>query len=509
MTAAVLMPTQSLIAQENLQFNVEGNHEVKQLAFTSNGKILIVKSGSEVVQDRRGTVTSPAIGFWDVETKIQKMKHATRDVGRASCISTNGDMVAFREDNRISLFSATELKPVGTLQFSDNKAAFGRPIAFTADNKMIVVEQNNKSNFYNVSGGALVPDREIPITGSSHFVSGDDKYLVETYADSIRVWDLEKNRDKGILRCGKPGKSELVRTFIFSPENRFAASVCDNVVKVWDLFTMKEAYKFYIGYKDNILAFSNDGRFLAGGSDTLRLWEIISGREPREIKTPMAFDAKITSVAFGPDVEDARYVAAGDAKGRIRLWRFTEENISREYFSTEIKREMSNIKPKGEFETTDEHNKRVQKLKRSIYNKHLTMFTEHISNDKTIQEVAAADWDNLMNEIQLRIKNSRQTITLRIDSVSAYNADKETFTIKVSNEQEKFMKIATIRIPRRDNCAINFKNNYQTAVVTAIKQLNRDDMTTYEIFNVKIKSNCAGSDREYLFGDQREFIDIK
>ncbi len=500
--------TTTLVAQENLSFRIEGNYEVKQLAFTSNGKTLISKSGNEPIQDRRGVYSSPAITFWDVETKMKKLANPNRDISRASCIATNGDMVAWREENRVSIFSAVDLKPVRTIQFSDNKQAFGRPIGFTADNKMLVIEQNNKSNFYHVSDGTMVADREVPITGSAHYISGDDKYLVETYADSVRVWDLDKGRDKGILRCGKPGKSELVRTFIFSPENRFAATVCDNVVKVWDLLTMKQAYTFNIGYKDNIFAFSNDGRYLAGGSDTLRLWEILPGREPKEIKTPVAFDAKITAVAFGPDVEDARYVAAGDAKGMIRLWRFTEENISREYYATEIKREMNNIKQKGEFETTDEYNKRVQKLKRSIYNKHLTMYTEH-TNEKTIQENALESYDQYLAEIQERIKNSRQTITLRIDSVSAYNADKETFIIKVSNDQERFSRTETIRVPRRDNCAINFKNSYQTAVVTAIKQLKKDDMNTYEIFNIKIKSNCAGSDREYLFSDQREFIDLK
>lgn len=500
--------TTTLVGQENLSFRIDGNYEVKQLAFTSNGKTLISRSGNEPVQDRKGNFSSPAITFWDVETKMKKLANPNRDISRASCIATNGDMVAWREDNKVMVFSALDLKPVRSIQFSDAKNAFGRPIGFTADNKMLVIEQNNKSNFYHVSDGTITPEREVPITGSAHYISGDDKYLVETYADSIRVWDLEKGRDKGILRCGKPGKSELVRTLLFSPENRFVATVCDNVVKVWDLLTMKQSYTFNIGYRDNILAFSNDGRYLAGGYDTLRLWEILPGQEPREVKTPVGFDAKITAVGFGPDVEDARYVAAGDAKGMIRLWRFTEENISREYYAAEIKREMGNIKSKGEFETTDEYNKRVQKLKRSIYNKHLTMYTEH-TNEKTIQEIAAAEIDTYMAEIRERIKNSRQTITLRIDSVSAYNADKETFVIKVSNDQEKFSKVETIRIPRRDNCAINFKNNYQTAVATAVKQLNKENLTTYEIFNIKIKSNCAGSDREYLFSDQREFLDLK
>ena len=87
------------------------------------------------------------------------------------------------------------------------------------------------------------------------------------------------------------------------------------------------------------------------------------------------------------------------------------------------------------------------------------------------------------------ITKSRRTIEFRIDSITVYNAEKETFNIKLVNEKEKYSRWETIKVPLRDNAQC-FKQRAATLVVTGISQLT-EDLRNTEIFNIKIKSNCS------------------
>ncbi|MFM2268931.1 MAG: hypothetical protein RL757_2372 [Bacteroidota bacterium] len=492
-----------LAAQDNITLGNDGlSGEVRELSFSSNGRTLIAKCGRDVVLDKRGLIKSPCIQLWDMETKKNPTLLADREIGRAACISFNGDMLAYRSQNDVSVMDVNQRKTVSAIKFSENRNAFARPLTFTADNRSLLISQGSKSMLHTVVGGGF--EREISLEGINQILSSDDNYLIEVFVDSLRITDFKTGKEKGVLRCGKPGKQEEIKNVFFSPENRFLATQSDNVVRMWDLLTLKMTYTFNIGVKENVFAFSNDGRFIAGGQDTLKLWEVMSGKSPREVKTSLTFEGRITAAKFSPDDEEVRYLAGGDIKGNIKMWRFTEENISKEYFSVEIAKEISQIKAKGEFETSDEYNRRKQKAKRAIYNKYLSYYTEHVNNEKTMQEVALATIEDELEAKRLRILNSRTTIQFSIDSMSAYDADKESFTVRVVNRAENYNKVEVVRIPRRNNCAIDFKQNFKNLTVTGQKQLQQDERG-FEIFNVKIKSNCDGN-KEFEFGVQREFF---
>ncbi len=484
-------------AQTDVIIMQHDNTRIRELAFGANGKALIARSGDEVQTNSRGIVTSPSIHVWDMDGKRKTMAIADREYGRAAVIARDGSLLAFREKSSINVMDMTSKRIVSTIKFEDNK--FSRPISFCNEKRGLVVEQGNKCLIYDIQNSEARFIRDYSAPGLSHMVTNDDAYAIETFGDSFRLMDFKGGRALHEFPMIDKGKSEELRGVAISPENRFIATCSDNKVRLWDMLSTKQVHTFNILPKDNIFCFSPDGRYLIGGSDTLKIWEL---RGKKEIASPLIAEGKVSAVTMS---QDGKFLACGDTKGNIRLWEFTEENMSALYFRREIQNEISQIRDKGEFEKVEDWQKRKQKVTRSIYNKYLSQYVDKTTNEKTIQEQWTEESEVQKAEEGNAIANSRRTIEFRIDSITSYNADKETFNIKLVNEKEKYSKWETIKVPIRDNAQC-FKQRAATLVVTGITQLAQD-LRTYEIFNIKIKSNCSGKDKDYSFGAQRRYLD--
>ncbi len=484
-------------AQTDVVIMQHDNTRIRELAFGANGKALIVRSGDEVQVNSRGIVTSPSIHVWEMDGKRKTMAIADREYGRAAVIARDGSLLAFREKSSINVMDMTSKRVVSTIKFDDNK--FSRPIAFCNEKRGLVVEQGNKCLVYDIQNSEARFIRDYSAPGLSHLVTNDDNYAIETFGDSFRLMDFRGGRILHEFPMVDRGKSEELRGVAISPDNRFIATCSDNKVRLWDMITTKQAHSFNILPKDNIFCFSTDGRYLIGGSDTLKIWEL---KGKKEIYTTMVAEGKISAVTMS---QDGKFLACGDTKGNIRLWEFSDENMSALYFAREIKYEIAQIAPQKEFEKTEDFNKRVQKFTRSTYNKFLSQYVDKITNEKTIQDQWVEEDEIRTNEKGQTIANSRRTIEFRIDSITKYNADKETFNIKLVNEKEKYSKWETIKVPIRDNPQC-FKQRAATLSVTGITQL-LEDLRTFEIFNIRIKSNCSGKDKDYTFGAQRTYFD--
>jgi hypothetical protein len=161
-------------------------------------------------------------------------------------------------------------------------------LAMTADGQTIVT-----GNWNGVLQVWDVPKRQVRLTldgpsGEGVFalaLSPDGKTLAVGWSDgSVRRWDVEPWRERNRLRG--PAK-DLVRSLAFSRDGRLLASECvfnDPTVRLWDL--EKGRQRGELPGKSgnpfgNALALSSDGRLLAafGPQDTLKVWEVDSGKE--------------------------------------------------------------------------------------------------------------------------------------------------------------------------------------------------------------------------------------
>lgn len=487
----------------DVQLYAADNAKVRTIAFSEDSKFLAVKSGDQPIMNK-GVLASPSINVWDLETGKNVMRLIDKELIRASTFSQDGKYLAFREKNYINVMELKTQRVISIIKYSDKKTDFAKPIAFTSDNKFIIIEFNNTSALYKVETGQY--ERDFYTKGLNPSKSSDDRYMIKSFTDNFCLYDFETAKEIHTFYCGSGDKKaqEELKSVHFSSDNRFVATLSNNKVRFWDLITYKVIQSFDIPVGESIYGFSPDGRYIYGGGDSLRLWEIGTRRM---IATPVysgAKDVPITAATFSPD---GKYLAAGDARGQVYLWYFSYDNISAAYYDREIRAEYKQLPPKGEFEKTNEYNARFQKLTKVIRERYLEKYVEEVVNSQTF--LAKIDEQVQIDQEQHRrkIAESLAVVNFKIQSISNYNADKETFTITIGNEDERFSKQQIIKVPRKDNPSC-FKQNYESIIISGVKQL-QEDAKNYDYFNIKLKTSCPGKEVEYPFGVQKRpmFVD--
>ena len=114
------------------------------------------------------------------------------------------------------------------------------------------------------------------------------------------------------------GHTSYVNSVRFSPDGRYALSGGpDDTMRLWEVESGRHVRTFK-GHAEgvNSVRFSPDGRYALSGSrdKTLRLWEVGSGRH---IRTFEGHSNYIVAVAFSPD---GRYALSGSGDKTVRLW---------------------------------------------------------------------------------------------------------------------------------------------------------------------------------------------
>jgi RNA polymerase sigma factor (sigma-70 family) len=141
------------------------------------------------------------------------------------------------------------------------------------------------------------PDHWAPI--NKLLFCPDQKTLVSYgQENALRFWDSTTGKEV----CSSGASQSWVGAVSFSPDGRLLASgSADGLIQLWDTATKKEVRRFTHAGWMVALPFSPDGRLLAsvGMFDfTARIWEVASGKEVRQIKTPTDF---ITCMAWSGD----------------------------------------------------------------------------------------------------------------------------------------------------------------------------------------------------------------
>ena len=121
------------------------------------------------------------------------------------------------------------------------------------------------------------------------------------------------------------GHTNWVKAVTFSPDGKHAlSSSSDQTLKLWDISTGREIRTFK-GHSHSVsaIAFSPNGNALSGSRDnTLKLWDISTGQE---IRTFTGHSNDVNAVAFSPD---GKFALSGSDDQSLKLWQVsTGRNI--------------------------------------------------------------------------------------------------------------------------------------------------------------------------------------
>jgi WD40 repeat protein len=210
-------------------------------------------------------------------------------------------------------------------------------IAVTADGKTLAVGRGNVIQLYNVETGEALRQIQGQINGYNGLLfSPDGKTLAARGADStFYLWATETGQEiRQIKPPARPRNDELALTFTggadfntpgmaFTSDNKtLITAAADNTkegeihsLKLWEIATGKESKQIKASGNVGVVGVSPDGQLVAYGvGNVLHLYDMKSGKELRQIKTA---GGRIITLAFTPD---GKTLAIRGRNQRVSLW---------------------------------------------------------------------------------------------------------------------------------------------------------------------------------------------
>ncbi|MDB5386056.1 MAG: (Myosin heavy-chain) kinase [Planctomycetaceae bacterium] len=200
-------------------------------------------------------------------------------------------------------------------------------VAISRDSKLIVSGcVDGIVKFWDVASAKELRSFEASSNGVTCVAISSDGKLLATGAygrrdddpasSSLKLWDLATGKEVASLKGHVVGSS--VSSVAFSEDGKTLASGSDdNTAKLWDVATGQVKAGFaHPGTV--VLALSRNGKWLATGcaskDDIVRLWDIENRTEIASLK---GHSHSVESVAFS---SDSKWLASAELLGSVKLW---------------------------------------------------------------------------------------------------------------------------------------------------------------------------------------------
>lgn len=250
----------------------------------------------------------------NAETLAQESLLNANGVIKSLAVSPNNQFIAGLTKTTITIWDAGTREQVASYDLQ------GAPmsLAFTSDGETLAVAMlDGKVLLIKTLTGEATKTILGNYGGWSVAISPDGTRLSAGTSQGALLWELPS----GTWMPISTGQSDLIKSLVFSPNNKYLAAGSTNFIRIWDVETGKEVKMIELpqpGFGGNInaLVFSPDGKVLTSGSDDfkIRLWDTSNWSLMATLKS---HTSAVLAVTFSPD---GKYLVSGAYEGIIRLW---------------------------------------------------------------------------------------------------------------------------------------------------------------------------------------------
>jgi RNA polymerase sigma factor (sigma-70 family) len=283
------------------------------------GQILLSPDGKQLI-----ICTSQPPSVWDLEGKKVAALEGHKAWANAAAFSPDGKKLFTGSYDSFVIEREWPLgKPIRKIELGRDRV---QRMAVSPDGKRleVIFEGEQALIFYDLETGKQLPE---PISGHRGTVYGvecaPDGSLVSFGCDrSVRTWDVQQGKSVAQFAVGLDLNG---RTFTLSADGRRVAVRNDDVksIGIYDRRTGKRQRNIPTDpFSNQYLAFSSDGRFLAGigpSSRSAEVWDLDTGKPLMKARARNSCNS--VAGAFSPD---GRTFAFGDGAfgdgALVRMW---------------------------------------------------------------------------------------------------------------------------------------------------------------------------------------------